>query len=95
MPGKSAGVKLPARRADPDEIGRAGKSSKQAEARAQSLNRTKGKTMTIEEAKAIVGNQPTYALRNMIRALGMLTYLNTDEDNERKEAAQIVIRARA
>jgi hypothetical protein len=28
--------------------------------------------MTIEEAKKIVGNQPTWALKNMVKALNML-----------------------
>jgi hypothetical protein len=50
--------------------------------------------MTTEEARAIVGNQPTYALRNMIRALDMFAWINTDADRERQEAARVVIRSR-
>jgi hypothetical protein len=37
--------------------------------------------MTIEEAKKIVGNQPTWALKNMVKALNMLPWLNTAETN--------------
>lgn len=50
--------------------------------------------MTLEEAKKIVGNQPTFALRNMVKALSMLTILNTPEDWQRKRAAEIVLRDR-
>ncbi len=50
--------------------------------------------MTIEEAKRIVGNEPTYALRNMVKALDMLPWLNTDDDLERQEAARVVLRNR-
>ena len=37
--------------------------------------------MTIEEAKKIAGNQPVWALKNMIKALSMMSVLNTDEEN--------------
>ena len=50
--------------------------------------------MTIEEARRIVGNQPTFALRNMVTALQMLPWMNTDEDRERLEAARMVLRDR-
>ena len=50
--------------------------------------------MTIEEAKQIVGNQPSWALRNMIKALSMLTFFNTPEDDRRKVAAKIILKAR-
>jgi hypothetical protein len=50
--------------------------------------------MTVEQAKAIVGNQPTYALRNMVRAINMFPWINTDADLERQEAAKVVIRSR-
>ena len=52
---------------------------------------TKSK-MTYAEAKKIVGNQPIWALKNMIRALSMLTALNTEEDNLRLKAAKIEVR---
>lgn len=48
--------------------------------------------MTVKQAWAIVGNQPTWAIRNMILALSMLSALNTPEDNERLKAARICAR---
>ena len=53
-----------------------------------------GRSMNLQEAQAIVGNQPTWALRNMVRALDMLPWLNTDEDRERQAAARVVIKER-
>jgi len=50
--------------------------------------------MTREKAKRIVGNQATWALKNMVKALKMLPRLNTPEDEERLEAAQIILRSR-
>ena len=50
--------------------------------------------MTIEKAKRIIGNQATWALKNMVKALKILPRLNTPEDNERLEAAQIILRSR-
>ena len=50
--------------------------------------------MTLQEAKELVGNQDTTSLRNMIKALNMLTALNTLEDWQRLEAAKVVLKAR-
>ena len=50
--------------------------------------------MNLQEAKEIVGNQDTTSLRNMIKALNMLTALNTPEDWQRLEAAKVVLKAR-
>jgi len=50
--------------------------------------------MTLQEAKELVGNQDTVSLRNMIKALNMLTALNTPEDWQRLEAAKVVLKAR-
>lgn len=50
--------------------------------------------MTLDQAKQLVGNQPTWALRNMVKALKMLPALNTAEDNERLEAAKFIIKTR-
>ena len=50
--------------------------------------------MTVQEAKELVGNQDTTSLRNMIKALNMLTALNTPEDWQRLEAAKVVLKAR-
>ena len=46
----------------------------------------------IRQASSIVGNQPRYAVRNMVKALSMMPRLNTVEENERLEAAKIVLR---
>ena len=50
--------------------------------------------MTLEKAKRIVGNQGTWALRNMVMALNLLPRLNTPEDWERLEAAKVVLKSR-
>ena len=50
--------------------------------------------MSIEEAKKIVGNQPTWALKNMVKALQMLPWRNTVEDEQRLIAAKIVLKER-
>lgn len=39
-----------------------------------------------------VGNQPHWALRNMVKALSMLPLMNTPEDNERLAAAKYILR---
>ena len=48
--------------------------------------------MTYEQAKQIVGNQPRQALKNMVKALSLHTWLNTPKDDERLKAAKIVLR---
>ena len=50
--------------------------------------------MTLAEAEKIVGRQPTWALRNMVLALKMHTWLNTAEETERLKAARMVLRNR-
>lgn len=50
--------------------------------------------MTLEEAKEIVGNQPTWALKNMVKALKMLPLMNTAQDEQRLAAAVMVIKSR-
>ena len=50
--------------------------------------------MNLIEAKIIVGNQPTWALKNMVKALKMLPALNTAEDELNLEAAKVVLRER-
>ena len=50
--------------------------------------------MNLIEAKKIVGNQPTWALKNMVKALKMLPWRNTAEDLERLTAAKIVLKDR-
>ncbi len=51
-------------------------------------------TMNLKKAKRIVGNQGTWALKNMVRALKMLPWLNTPEDKERLDAAKVVLKSR-
>tara|TARA_R100000655_G_scaffold109733_1_gene165169 strand:+ start:122 stop:376 length:255 start_codon:yes stop_codon:yes gene_type:complete len=51
-----------------------------------------GPRMTLEQARKIVGNQPTYALRNMVKALMLHHWLNTEDDWKRLKAAQLILR---
>lgn len=39
--------------------------------------------------------QPTWAMKNMVKALNMLTWLNTVEDWQRMYEAKIILRERA
>lgn len=48
--------------------------------------------MNYAEAKKLVGNQPTFALKNMVVALSTMQFLNTPEENLRLEAAKIVLK---
>ena len=50
--------------------------------------------MTLEQAKKIVGNQPNWALKNMVKALKMMPILNTAQDEERLAAALVVLKSR-
>ena len=38
--------------------------------------------------------QPTWALRNMVKALSMHSWLNTDEQNERLVKAKLLLKQR-
>jgi hypothetical protein len=53
--------------------------------------------MTTEQARQLVGNQSTAALRNMVKALSLpvSAWLNTPEDIERLAAAKYLLRQRA
>lgn len=44
--------------------------------------------MTYEDAKKICGNQPRWALKNMIRALSLMPLMNTAEEELRLRAAK-------
>ena len=59
------------------------------------LPRQQGQLMTLQEAQRLVGNQPTYALCNMIRALGTLTWINTPDDERRRKAAKLILAHRS
>jgi len=48
--------------------------------------------MNYAKAKKLVGNQPTFALKNMVVALSTLQFLNTPAENLRLKAAQIVLK---
>ena len=48
--------------------------------------------MNYAEAKKLVGNQPTFALKNMVVALSTLQFLNTPAENLKLKAAQIVLK---
>ena len=50
--------------------------------------------MTLEQARKIVGNQLMFALRNMVKALQMCQWLNTEADWERLKAAQVILRSK-
>ena len=49
--------------------------------------------MTLDQAKQILGNRAEFELRHMVKALQVFGgFLNTPEDNQRLEAARIVLR---
>jgi hypothetical protein len=48
--------------------------------------------MNYQEAIKITGNQPIWALKNMVKALKMMQILNTLAENEKLKAAQIVLK---
>lgn len=48
--------------------------------------------MTYEEAKKITGNQPRWAIKNMVKALSMHSWLNTKEEKTRLQAGKIVLK---
>jgi hypothetical protein len=49
---------------------------------------------TLEEARAVVGNQPRTCIHNMAVALSLHTHRNTAEDWRRLEAALMVLAKR-
>ena len=48
--------------------------------------------MSITEAKKIVGNQPKWVLRNMVKALTMCSWLNDENDKQRLAAAKLILK---
>jgi len=50
--------------------------------------------MTIEEAKAILGNRATWELQVMKKALSIMSIFNSDEENERLEAVKVLLKQR-
>ena len=49
---------------------------------------------TLEEARAVIGNQPRTCIRNMAVELSLHTHSNTAEDWRRLEAALMVLAKR-
>ena len=50
--------------------------------------------MDLKKAKVVLGDRATWELQNMKRALEGLTFLRTDEDEERLEAVEVMLKAR-
>ena len=50
--------------------------------------------MTTKEAWNIIGNQPKWAIKNMVQALQLMTWKNTNEEWRRLEAAKICLRTK-
>jgi hypothetical protein len=48
--------------------------------------------MTLREAKKSVGNQPKWAIKNMVKALSLHSWQNTPEENERLAAGKLVLK---
>jgi len=48
--------------------------------------------MTTEQAWKIVGNQPKWAIKNMVKALSMHSWSNTKEENLRLQAGKICLK---
>ena len=47
--------------------------------------------MDVEQAWKIVGNQPNWAIKNMVRAVSMFPALNTPEEDVRLTAGKIAL----
>jgi hypothetical protein len=50
--------------------------------------------MTLEEARKIVGNQPKWAVKNMVKALSMHQWLNTPKESIRLEAGKLILKGK-
>jgi len=48
--------------------------------------------MTKQKARQILGNRATWELKNMRKALSMLSILNTPEEDERLEAVKTMLK---
>ena len=48
--------------------------------------------MSVIQAWKIVGNQPRWAIKNMVKALSMFTAIHTPEEKRRLEAAKICLK---
>jgi hypothetical protein len=50
--------------------------------------------MNMKQAQELVGNQPAWALKNMVKALEIMPLLNTAQDKERLAAAKFILSTR-
>ena len=48
--------------------------------------------MDMNTAYSLIGDQPIYAIRNMVKALHMCEWLNTGADVQRRIAGQFILR---
>ena len=48
--------------------------------------------MSVIQAWKIIGNQPRWAIKNMVKALGMFTAIHTPEEKIRLQAARICLK---
>ena len=48
--------------------------------------------MDIYEAKKIVGNQPKWAIKNMVKALSIHSWRNTEAEKRRLQAGKIILK---
>ncbi len=46
----------------------------------------------LARAYKVVGNQPKWALRNMVKALGLCSIFNTEDDDARLIAAKYILK---
>ena len=50
--------------------------------------------MNLKKAEEILGDRSIWELRNMKKALGTFQFLNTNEENIRLKAVDVVLRSR-
>jgi hypothetical protein len=48
--------------------------------------------MTLDQAKSIIGNKCEWELKHIIRALNTFSFLNNPDDNERLQAAKVLLK---
>jgi hypothetical protein len=52
------------------------------------------KRMTTAQAKKILGDRSKWELKNIVRTLSMFRAFNSPEENERLEAAKVILKLR-
>ena len=48
--------------------------------------------MTYQEAKKIIGNRPRWEIKNIVKALSIASWHNTQKESERLEAGKIIFK---